>query len=390
MKKIALVHPELGLGGPDTVAAWIADTLRYEFLVDFILCKEPDLKKINSLYGTSLNKENIKVKVVNMPSFIKNSAKGRLLKQHFLMRYCKKNAAQYDLMFSTYNEMDFGRKGIQYIHFPSMDIGQNAKYNLMIDKWYYKDSIIRKIYLLLGKFISGYDLLGVLNNLTLVNSDWTGKIVNSIYGCRTMTLYPSVPDDFFNVDWESRKNDFVYVGIISPDKKIAEIISILGKVRKSGFDITLRLIGRIRGEGSNYDIEFRKLLEKNKDWIIYEGAVSRNKMLEIIAQCKYGIHAKKEHFGISIAELIKAGCITFVPAEGGHLEIVGSAKEFLGFIDEDDAVRKISAIISDKQLQDKVRAELKINIDKFSIADFKRNLLKIVEQFFTEQANKKG
>jgi len=381
MKKIALIHPELGLGGPDTVAVWIAEVLKEDFLVDFILCKELDFERINSLYGTSLSKENIGVKVVNMLSFIKNSAKGRLLKQHFLMRYCKKNAYRYDLMFSTYNEMDFGKKGIQYIHFPSMDIGQNAKHNLMINKWYYKDSLVRKVYLLLGKIISGYKAKDVLKNLTLVNSDWTGKIVNSIYGCKTKTLYPPIPDDFINVDWNSRKNNFVYVGIISPDKKTAEIISILNKVRKNGFDIKLRLIGRVRGEGSNYENEFQKLLENNNDWVIYEGAVSRGKMLEVISECKYGIHAKKEHFGISIAELIKGGCITFVPSEGGHLEIIGSSIDFLGFSSEEDAVNKLIAVLSDENLQNKIRAELKNNIEKFSIKNFKNNLLKIVELF---------
>jgi len=390
MKRIALVHPELGLGGPDTVAVWIAEILKENYSVDFILCKDLDFKRMNGLYGTSLSKENIRVKVVDMPSFIKNSAKGRLLKQHFLMKYCKKNAAQYDLIFSTYNEMDFGQKGIQYIHFPSMDINQNAKHNLMINKWYYKDSIIRKIYLLLGQLISGYKTKDVLNNITLVNSDWTGKIVNSIYGCQTTTLYPPVPDDFLRSNWESRKDSFVYVGIISPDKKIAQIISILSKVRKNGFNITLRLVGRIRGEGSNYGNGFNTLIESNNDWVTYEGAVSRDKMLEIISKCRYGIHAKKEHFGISIAELIKGGCVTFVPSEGGHLEIIGNSIDTLGFSSEEDAVCKITAILTNKTLEDRIRGELKDSIEKFSIANFKHNLLKITEQFFIEQARGKS
>jgi len=385
MKRIAVVHPELGLGGPDAVAAWIVDILSENFGVDFILCKEPDLERIDNLYGTSLCKKNIGVKVVDMPSFIKNSAKGRLLKQHFLMRYCKKNSAQYDLLFSTYNEMDFGQKGIQYIHFPSMDSAQNAQHNLIINKCYYKDSLIRNLYLLLGKTISSYRTGSVLRNFTLVNSDWTGKIVQNLYGCNTRTLYPPVPDDFLNTEWGLRKDSFVYVGIISPDKKIAEIISILSKVKGKGFNLTLRLIGRVRGEGSGYDKAFREMLDKHREWVIYEGALPRARMLEIISQCKYGIHAKKEHFGISIAELAKAGCIPFIPNEGGHLEIVGEAKDFLAFSDEEDAVQKITAVLTNDSLQSSIREKLKQVTARFSISSFKESLLRIVEDFFEQK-----
>lgn len=382
MKRIALIHPELGLGGPDTVAAWIAEILKQNYSVDFILCKEFDFERINSLYGTSLSKDNVGVRIVKSPSFIKNSAKGRLLKQHFLMRYCKINGLNYDLMFSTYNEMDFGRKGIQYIHFPSMDLGQNARHNLLINKWYYKDSIIRKMYLLLGKAISGYKEKNILKNLTLVNSDWTGNIMQNIYGCKAITLYPPVLDDFKKSLWESRRLGFINIGIISPDKKIPEIISILKKVRENGFNITFTLIGRIRREGAGFESVFQNLIEQNKDWVFYEGVKTRQEMLQIISEHRYGIHAKKEHFGISIAELIKGGCIPFVPDEGGHLEITGGAENYLGFTNEQDALEKIIAVLKNDKLQNEIRAGLAKNIDKFSITMFRENLLKIIDNFF--------
>ncbi|MFC1515067.1 hypothetical protein ACFL5X_04110, partial [Candidatus Omnitrophota bacterium] len=227
MKKIAIVHPELGLAGPDAVAVWVLESLKGSYKIDLVVCRAVNFEKVNSLYGTLLDSETIKVRLVKIPYFIEKSAKGRLLKQHLLMRWCKAHSFEYDLMFSTYNEMDLGKKGIQYIHFPSMNIAQNARFNLMIDKWYYRDSLLRRAYLLAAKAISRYKEKNMLKNITLVNSNWTGEVVRNIYGVNPMTLYPPIPQDFSNGEWDSRKNRFVYIGMISPDKKIPQLISIL-------------------------------------------------------------------------------------------------------------------------------------------------------------------
>jgi len=41
------------------------------------------------------------------------------------------------------------------------------------------------------------------------------------------------------------------------------------------------------------------------------------------ASSRYGIHgAEGEGFGIAIAEMVKAGCVTFAPAVGGPAEIL--------------------------------------------------------------------
>ncbi|MBW2045132.1 MAG: glycosyltransferase [Deltaproteobacteria bacterium] len=383
-QKVAIVHPEIGLGGPDTVAVWILESLRDIYDVELIVCRDVDFQRINSLYGTSLNNDNIKVRVVKIPRFIEKSAKGRLLKQHILMRFCKRHAVEYDILFSTYNEMDFGRRGIQYIHFPSMDISKNARYNLMIDKWYYKDSFLRRFYVWAAARVSNYQEKNIVSNATFVNSNWTANIVKDIYGIDAITLYPPILEDFNNGKWATRSNSFIYIGIISPDKKISQMVSILKRIREKGYRVDFHIVGRIRGEGSGYPEQFRKLVEQNKEWVFYEGVLSREEMLKLISKSKFGIHAKQEHFGISIGELVKGGCIVFVPNEGGQAEIVGDAKRYVGFENEDDAVGKITSVLRDEALQRELREELIANIGKFSIEKFNDNLTSALEDFLKD------
>ena len=73
--------------------------------------------------------------------------------------------------------------------------------------------------------------------------------------------------------------------------------------------------------------------------------------MTLIPQHRYGIHGMTgEHFGIAPAELQLAGCLTFVPSDGGQTEIV-EGDERVMYHDVDDAVRKISHVLSDAALE---------------------------------------
>ena len=65
---------------------------------------------------------------------------GTLLRQHLMMHYAKRVAPKFDLMIGAFNEMDFGRPGIQYIHFPMLKEELVCNLGQMPDKWYYEDS----------------------------------------------------------------------------------------------------------------------------------------------------------------------------------------------------------------------------------------------------------
>ncbi len=378
MKRIALVYPEIGFAGPDTVAVWLAESLLRNFKVDLVTTKIPDFKKLNTFFHTHLN-ESLRVQRIYLPNFMLNTPRARLLKQHFLMRYCKIHKYSYDLFISAYNEMDFGIKGIQYVHFP--EINSEAKFVLRGNL--YKNSLARSLYENFVKAISRYDRNNICNNLTLTNSHWTKEVIDKVYGINSRVVYPPVLNDFEIIPWENKENGFVFIGRISPDKRPLEIIQILKNVRKRVDDIHIHILGNA-GIDMDYVNRVEKEAKDNHSWIFYEGKVSRNELRNIVSAHKYGISGKKyEHFGIGIAEMVTAGNIVFINDDGGQVDIVGREDDLI-YHSDSDAVNKIGYILSNRILQNKILERLKILSRNFSKDKFNNEILEIVDSFLND------
>jgi len=102
--------------------------------------------------------------------------------------------------------------------------------------------------------------------------------------------------------------------------------------------------------------------------------------LDFIANHKFGISGRtNEPFGISVAEMAKAGCIVFVPDGGGQVEIVDGLQ--LVYRDESDATAKINKVLSSPEIQTKLQKYLLIQSQKFSTDNFQREIKKIVREF---------
>jgi len=87
-----------------------------------------------------------------------------------------------------------------------------------------------------------------------------------------------------------------------------------------------------------------------------------------------------EHFGIAVAELVRAGCITWVPDNGGQIEIVG-AQPLLRYRTDDEAVEKICTVLASRDTQSELRAALSICATQFSEQTFMRRMTETITQF---------
>ena len=75
-----------------------------------------------------------------------------------------------------------------------------------------------------------------------------------------------------------------------------------------------------------------------------EGPRAGKEKEKLLTGHRFAVHGRREEaFGIAVAEIVKAGCVTFVPDEGGPPEIVGDAA--LCYADTADAVQKIDAVL---------------------------------------------
>jgi len=84
--------------------------------------------------------------------------------------------------------------------------------------------------------------------------------------------------------------------------------------------------------------------------------------------------------------MVKAGCITFVPNEGGQAEIVNHKS--LIYSKVEDAVEKIDAVLWKPRLQAELQDHLKKQGAKFSTNVFKDGLRAAVEEFIVKNCQR--
>jgi glycosyltransferase involved in cell wall biosynthesis len=163
------------------------------------------------------------------------------------------------------------------------------------------------------------------------------------------------------------------------------VIEVLRRVRQRGNDVHLHILG---GGDTAYVESLRDLQAKNRDWVFLEGWVGGAEKARMVTGHRFGISGRKnEPFGIAVAEMVKAGCIVFVPNGGGQVEIVDHPS--LVFDDEDEAVDKICSVLEDTSLRPDLRAHLAQGMDKFSVEAFQEGVRQTVKEFF-EQRSRAG
>jgi hypothetical protein len=91
----------------------------------------------------------------------------------------------------------------------------------------------------------------------------------------------------------------------------------------------------------------------------------------------------REHFGIAVAEMVKAGCIVFTPNSGGQVEIVGK-DDRLTYDSDEQAVEKITAVLGDASRQRTLVEHLAGCASCFSADRFVREIRAVVGEVAEE------
>ncbi|KYC41988.1 glycosyl transferase family 1 [Scytonema hofmannii PCC 7110] len=367
MRKIAIYYPYFTGGGAEAVVLWMLQALRERYDLTLFTISHIDFKRLNSMYGTNLSSQNIKVKtlVPKILSYlcnfmIANSAKMRLFFLHLLIRFFKQNNQNYDLVISAYNAIDLGKVGIQYIHWVKVIEATP----------FYKE-------------ISNFSETQLAENVSLANSYYVANIAKETYGVNAKVVFPPVVMNTPNVLWSDKEDAFICSGRIVKMKEPHRVINILKLVREQGFDIKLYLTG---GGGGIYGWEYnhfiKKIIKENSSWITLYENLPYKEYMKILAKCKYGIHYKKEPFGISIAEMVKAGAIPFVRNVGGQIEIVGQHNGDLFFSNEVEAVERIVELLKNPIKQSQLIHSLEEQRNLFSTHKFMLEINEVVSSYF--------
>lgn len=382
--RIAIFHPQLREGGGSEARALrAAEALDADHDVTLVTMGRPDLGRLNGYYGTHLDADRIRVVAFPVPAFARN--RFAALRSTRAARYCRENASRFDLMISTYNLMDFGVKGIQFIADFSFDDVLRERDRTdpkTLVRALRRNRIIRGPYLSLARMLSRASRDGWKRNLTVANSDWTSKTLREAFGIETCRIYPPVVDVPPGLPWDQREEGFVFLGRISPEKDIESIVAILKAVREGGSGVHLHIVGEADDPG--YMSRITALSEQNGGWVFLEGKMGGGKKAEFIGRHRYGISACwNEAFGIAVAEMVKSGCLVWVPAGGGQTEIVGRPE--LIYSTRDDAVRKIGQALGDGDLRASLRKHLEGRSEMFSVDRFAREVRAVVSDFLRDR-----
>jgi glycosyltransferase involved in cell wall biosynthesis len=187
-----------------------------------------------------------------------------------------------------------------------------------------------------------------------------------------------VPGSFPAVSWDERENGFVCVGRVAPEKRMDAVIGILHQVRQHGFDIHLHILGG--QDDSPFAKKVQALASRHRPWVFLEGRVAGETKRELMARHRFGINGRKsEPFGIAVAELVKAGCLTFVPNGGGQTEIVDHPS--LIFDNDDDAIHKIVSALENPPLQTALADHLRERSPELSTERFQGTVRSLVAEF---------
>lgn len=374
--RVLMVQPSINPpGGGNAVACWMLEALRAECTMTLLAREEPDLERSNRVFGTSLTAEDVQVVIAPLAS----GAHLALLRDHRLLARARRMAPDYDVVITAHNESDLGPRGIQYVHFPKL-LAERPDAGL---RWYQGPRAVAA-YQAVCAVATGFRMARMRHNVTLVNSDWTGRLVRARHGIEPITLFPPAAGPFPQMPRHDRRPAFVCVGRIAQEKRLESVINIIARVRRTHPDVRLHIAGN--ADDREYLARIQTEVDAHRDWVTLHLDLPRAQLLDLMADCRFGIHGMRdEHFGMAVAELVCAGTIPFAHRSGGPIEILGGDRRLL-YDDEDDAVKQIDQVLSDEVPMDVLRGTLAERAAQFSSDVFMRRFRDCVMALVAEHA----
>jgi glycosyltransferase involved in cell wall biosynthesis len=88
---------------------------------------------------------------------------------------------------------------------------------------------------------------------------------------------------------------------------------------------------------------------------------------------------KVEHFGISTAEAMAAGCVPIVHGKGGQIEVLGEKLTNLLWLEEEECLEKTKQIMGDLKMRKKYQDVVKAQVHNFDRDIFERKLFDMIK-----------
>ncbi len=364
--RICVAHPRMGLGGSEARTLWSVWALVQAGHEVTLLTTSPNkIDGLNRYYGTSLRAGDFVWQEVSLP------LPGRglhTLRRAWFERHCRALASRFDLFISAYNPMDLPVRSLQFVADFSWDAATRGRLDPSLDLVGFK-RWARGSYERMTKPRRAPHLW-LRNHRIVANSEWTATVLASTFGVTSCpVIYPPVSDLGDHPAPPRLAGDsiaFLWLGRVSPEKRLEDAIEILSRVRERGHAVTLTVAGDVHAERYGQDLLAR---HRQTSWIKFVGQVEGNAKFRLIRQHRFGLHTRpREPFGIAVAEMMKTGCMVFASADGGPADMLKGTP--LLYRSPEGAPEVIADILRAPETWDSVSATLRERGRSFSVGRF--------------------
>lgn len=341
----------------------------------------PDYDEIERITGIRLPADKIRFILASCPKTLRNEKRLGNWLMAFLQRHAQKIARNFDVCINGFNEMDFGVRGMQYLHFPSYAPRELLGRYQMVppDSLSHRFPKLMKLYAFITHRIGRTNHARMMKNHSWVNSYFMQGVVQEAYGIKADVFYSAFVDP--PEKWNKarlRENRVITVGRFRADKSLLEYVDFCAALHRQHPDLTFMIVGK-PVDRPYYESVVAKIQELGVPMEL-KTECSKEELAELLETSRYYLHPKPvEHFGISVLESLCAGCLPFVHQSGGVIEIV--PLEELQFQNEADLLAKFSRIHRDEELRTDLLKQLAEHGAQFSTENFRRKFRADVAAF---------
>jgi glycosyltransferase involved in cell wall biosynthesis len=188
---------------------------------------------------------------------------------------------------------------------------------------------------------------------------------------------------FRDLGYEREKNTILFVGRLSPVKRLDMLLRAVAKVKKKVPDVKLRIIGRDWGV-KNHLIELANRLNI-KDNVEFKGEITFENLIDQYNRVKaFVLTSKYEALGVTIMEAIGCGTPVVVTRVGGTPDVVCNAG-ILCDENEESVAKGIIEVLTNEEKYDKLRENTKIRRKGFDWDDIAKKVKSVYKKTLEEK-----